>query len=150
MKYCYQCDKATEWLAPDSRCGDCTRLTPEEVQGTASPFSWGFTGCQASREELLNYVGKGWWPLVNQLLDDLLELGWDGAVYQVKEKFGGLRFYIGEGSDEIHERIQQAEDESYSVCKVTGKPGKLRSDLGWMRTLCDEEYEKVKKEKYDV
>ena len=143
MKHCYQCDKATEWLAPDSRCGECTRLTPEEVQGTVSPFSWGFTGNPASREELLNCVGSGWMPLVNQLLDDLLELGWDGAVYQVKEKFGGLRFYIGAGSDEIHERIQQAEDESYRVCEVTGKPGKLRSDLGWIRTLCDEEYEKV-------
>ena len=143
MKYCYQCDKATTWLAPDSRCGECTRLTPEEVQGTVSPFSWGFSGESASREELLNCVGSGWMPLVNQLLDDLLELGWDGAVYDVKEKFGGLRFYIGAGSDEIHERIQQAEDESYSVCEVTGKPGKLRSDLGWMRTLCDEEYEKV-------
>lgn len=133
MKYCYQCDKATE-----------------EVQGTASPFSWGFTGNPALREDILNCVGRGWRPLVNQLLDDLLELGWDGVVYQVKEKFGGLRFDISYGSDEIHERIQQAEDESFSVCEVTGKPGKLRSDLDWIRTLCNEEYEKVKKEKYDV
>lgn len=148
MKHCYQCDKATKWLAPDSRCGDCTRLTPEEVQGTVSPFSWGFSGEPASREELLNYVGTGWMPLVNRLLDDLLELGWDGKVYQVKEKLGGLRFYIGAGSDEVHERIHQAEDESYSVCEVTGKPGKLRPDLGWMRTLCDEEYEKVKDKNY--
>lgn len=30
---CYQCDKAVEWLAPDSRCGDCTRMTVEEVSG---------------------------------------------------------------------------------------------------------------------
>ncbi len=30
---CYQCDKPTEWLAPDSRCGDCTRMTVEEVSG---------------------------------------------------------------------------------------------------------------------
>ena len=150
MKYCYQCDKATEGLAPDSRCVDCTRLTPEEVQGTVSPFSWGFTGRPVLREELPNCVGRGWWPLINQLLDDLLELGWDGVVFQVKEKFGGLRFYIGAGSDEIHERIQQAEDESYKVCEVTGKPGKLRSDLYWMHTLCDEEYEKTKKEQNDV
>ena len=106
---------------------------------------WGFSGEKATREEILNCVGKGWHQLVNRLLDDLLELGWNGVVLQVKEKFGGLRFYIGEGSDEVHERIQQAEDESYSVCDVTGKPGKLRSDLYWMRTLCDEEYEKRKK-----
>jgi hypothetical protein len=32
-KYCYQCDKETEWLAPDSRCGDCTRFTPDEIRG---------------------------------------------------------------------------------------------------------------------
>lgn len=145
MKYCYQCDKATEWLAPDSRCGDCTRLTPEEVQGVASPFSWDFTGEPATLEDILSGIGKGWHSLVRKLIDDLLKMGWGGEVYQVKEKFGGLRFYIGAGSDEIHERIQQAEDKSYSVCEVTGKPGKLRSDLGWVRTLCDEEYEKVKK-----
>lgn len=30
---CYQCDKPTEWLASDSRCGDCTRMTVEEVSG---------------------------------------------------------------------------------------------------------------------
>jgi len=30
---CYQCDEETHWLAPDSRCSHCTRLTPEEIQG---------------------------------------------------------------------------------------------------------------------
>lgn len=33
MKTCYQCEEETEWLAPDSRCGQCTRLTPEQVKG---------------------------------------------------------------------------------------------------------------------
>jgi hypothetical protein len=33
IKKCYQCDRATLWLAPDSRCRNCTRLTPEEVKG---------------------------------------------------------------------------------------------------------------------
>lgn len=32
---CYQCDRPTAYLFPDSRCGDCTRLTPEEVAGGA-------------------------------------------------------------------------------------------------------------------
>ena len=32
-KSCYQCDKEVNWLAPDSRCGDCTRWTPEQVRG---------------------------------------------------------------------------------------------------------------------
>jgi hypothetical protein len=33
VKECYQCGKEVHWLAPDSRCGDCTRLTPEQVRG---------------------------------------------------------------------------------------------------------------------
>lgn len=36
-------------------------------------------------------------------------------------------------------------DKDYlALCEVTGKPGKLREDLGWIRTLCDEEYNKIK------
>lgn len=30
---CYQCEEEVEWLAPDSRCGDCTGYTPEEIRG---------------------------------------------------------------------------------------------------------------------
>ena len=33
MLVCYQCDKETIWLAPDSRCGDCTSYIPTEVRG---------------------------------------------------------------------------------------------------------------------
>jgi len=29
--FCYQCHKNAVWLAPDSRCGECTRYTPDEV-----------------------------------------------------------------------------------------------------------------------
>jgi hypothetical protein len=32
-KTCYQCEKRVNWLAPDSRCGDCTGYTPDEIQG---------------------------------------------------------------------------------------------------------------------
>lgn len=33
LKTCYQCNRPVTWLAPDSRCVDCTRLTPDEVGG---------------------------------------------------------------------------------------------------------------------
>ncbi len=33
LKECYQCEQPTTWLAPDSRCGKCTRYTPEEIRG---------------------------------------------------------------------------------------------------------------------
>jgi len=89
-------------------------------------------------------VDQGWYPLIKELIDDLIKLGWNKQVCQVKEKFGGLRFYINEGSDEIYKRITQAENDSYKICEITGKPGELRNDIGWYTTLCDEEYEKRK------
>jgi hypothetical protein len=88
-------------------------------------------------------VGLGWFPLIKDLITDLIELGWDKEVCQVKEKFGGLRFYINAATSEAHKRISQTEIESMSICEVTGKPGKLRTDIGWYRTLCDEEYNKI-------
>lgn len=30
-KTCYQCEKEVAWLAPDSRCGDCTGYTPDTI-----------------------------------------------------------------------------------------------------------------------
>ena len=89
-------------------------------------------------------VNEGWYPLIKELIEDLIQLGWNKQVCQVKEKFGGLRFYINEGSNEIHNRISKAEKDSYEICEVTGKPGKLRTDIGWYTTLCEEEYEKLK------
>jgi hypothetical protein len=86
---------------------------------------------------------SGWYQIIKDLIVDLIELGWNKEICQVKEKFGGLRFYINEGSDEMHARISKAEDLSYETCEVTGKPGQLRTDIGWYTTLCEEEYQKI-------
>jgi hypothetical protein len=32
-KFCYQCDAEVIWLAPDSRCWKCTRVSPEDAEG---------------------------------------------------------------------------------------------------------------------
>ena len=86
---------------------------------------------------IIRAVGPGWGHLICRLIRDLFALGWNGEVHQVKEKFGGLRFYIGAGSDEIFQRIDKAEEESYQICEECGKPGKLR-DRSWIKTLCEE------------
>jgi len=91
-------------------------------------------------------VKKGWFPIIKSLIEDLIKLGWNKETTQVKEKFGGLRFYINAGSDEIHQRILQAEKESYETCEECGKSGELRKDIGWYSTLCDEHYNIKKNE----
>lgn len=82
-------------------------------------------------------VGPGWGDILKRLIEDLFELGWDGHVLQVKEKFGGLRFYVGSGSEAIHARIGDAESESNRTCEQCGAPGKVQGKF-WLKTLCDE------------
>jgi len=58
------------------------------------------------------------------------------TIVQVKEKFGGLRFYVDGGSQEVENYITFAEAMASQTCEVCGSPGERRSG-GWIRTLCD-------------
>ncbi len=55
---------------------------------------------------------------------------------QVKEKFGGLRFYVNNSDDYVNGAITLAESMSYRTCESCGDKGHRRSG-GWIRTLCD-------------
>jgi hypothetical protein len=55
---------------------------------------------------------------------------------QVKEKFGGLRFYVQAATDKHYNYISFAESMSYRTCEECGSPGKTYTD-GWHRTMCD-------------
>lgn len=56
---------------------------------------------------------------------------------QIKEKFGGLRFYCNGGDEFTEGLIQMAEIMADCTCEVCGKPGSARNS-GWIKTLCDE------------
>ena len=86
-------------------------------------------------------VQVGWYPLIKNLINELINLGWDKQVTQVKEKFGGLRFYINGGSDEMYNKITETEKLSHETCELCGKKGELRTKIRWFTTLCDEHYE---------
>lgn len=99
-------------------------------------------------------IGEGWIDLVYDLTVELAEKYPDFKITQIKEKFGGLRYYVegyfldfeGQSLAEstMYKMIANAEKKSRNTCEVTGKPGKVRDDLGWIITLSDEEYEKAK------
>jgi hypothetical protein len=101
--------------------------------------------------------GEGWKHLYQPLLD--LAGLYGATVLQVKEKFGGLRFYFAGGSnyDGLQMLVDAAEMKSYHVCEDCGEDGwewdptipktdprygesrskaRLRKG-GWLRTLCD-------------
>lgn len=57
---------------------------------------------------------------------------------QVKEKFGGLRFYISHNDEYCRGLIHMAESMSLRICEYCGKPGEIKKGGGyWIRTLCD-------------
>ena len=58
------------------------------------------------------------------------------VAVQVKEKFGGLRFYVQAATDKHYNYISFAESMSYRTCEECGAPGKTYTD-GWHKTLCD-------------
>jgi hypothetical protein len=91
-------------------------------------------------------VGAGWWPIIESLCANIqAHTDWrekqgkpvpQVTVEQIKEKFGGLRFYYRGGDDYILGLIQMAESWAAHSCETCGAPGKRRGG-GWIRTLCD-------------
>jgi hypothetical protein len=93
--------------------------------------------------QVAKMVGEGWTPLLEDLMVKLFRLGWGGGLDQVKEKYGGLRFYfINDCKGEVAQLIAEdlvhyAENKSCEICDTCGKWGKLRGK-GWIYAACKE------------
>ena len=70
------------------------------------------------------------------------------VAIQVKEKFGGLRFYYSGGSDFTNGVINMAEAMSYITCEFCGQKGSQRNE-GWIITLCDQHFQERQEKKKD-
>ena len=87
----------------------------------------------------------GWAKIIREIHAKLYYLDEDYAIEQIKEKFGGLRYYYfiqGDNKDPIVDEIAndvviEGERKSYNCCEVCGDFGWPRSN-GWVKTLCDE------------
>lgn len=81
----------------------------------------------------------GWENLVRHLIEDLIELGWDKDLHQVKEKFGGLRFYVGETTEQMQDMINMAESRSFEICQKCGSDTGVQQAMGyWIGYYCKE------------
>tara|TARA_R110001592_G_C13151610_1_gene748203 strand:+ start:1736 stop:2194 length:459 start_codon:yes stop_codon:yes gene_type:complete len=68
-------------------------------------------------------------------------------VTQVKEKFGGLRFYVDCNDDYIDGLISLAEGMSYNTCSECGEKSSNQVKRGWIYTLCSPCRNKMTNEK---
>jgi hypothetical protein len=90
-------------------------------------------------------IGDGWYKLVYELVrdirvNDLKKGDWITKATQVKEKFGGLRFYVTGTSDKNWTLIRSAEEKSYATCEQTGSEVEVGTwKHRWMQTLCRKE-----------
>jgi hypothetical protein len=69
---------------------------------------------------------------------------------QVKEKFGGLRFYYHGGDEFISGLVSMAEGLAEKTCEECGSPGD-QNNIGWVRTLCKscrDSYDKIRSERW--
>lgn len=81
-------------------------------------------------------IEVGWVPIICDLADAILKTGKPIVVGQVKEKFGGLRFYYFPYSEETEALVKIAEQRCWVTCELCGEPGSLRPK-GWHKVLCE-------------
>ncbi|MBK26098.1 MAG: hypothetical protein CME70_19025 [Halobacteriovorax sp.] len=104
-------------------------------------------------------TGDGWYNILNVLCTNIQQhIDWNNCTgkyedqkqkfkcnrepipqveaVQVKEKYGGLRFYYHGGDDRTSGMIAMAEAMSDYTCEECGAPGK-QNTKGWIRTLCN-------------
>jgi len=101
------------------------------------------------------FPGDGWYNIIDSLCATIKNREYNlklnkkeflpVVATQVKEKYGGLRFYYTGGDDYIDGAVAFAEYMSEVTCEVCGKPGKQRGH-NWMYTACDEHIREEDKE----
>ena len=107
----------SEWLGAKSRYEFIKDKVGQKMQGGSGDI-----------------ITQGEIDLRKQIMDE--EASKVPVAVQVKEKFGGLRFYVQAATDKHYQFISFAESMSYRTCETCGAPGKTYTD-GWHTTLCD-------------
>jgi len=144
-----ECDQCGE------HCLEC-RCIHKEIQNTRQDLY------SSLAKEYANLYGKycffecgpGWYYILRELsqkityhLKERVDRGRDQEtdeplVCQVKEKYGGLRYYVNSTFDEVYDMIAAAERESLRTCEECGESGKQYSRNRWVILRCKECWEK--------
>jgi hypothetical protein len=127
------------------------KIINEEWEAILAKYPLLFTG-----QNIGLGAGVGWWPALENCMIEITGIlntyqGLKFNVVQIKEKFGGLRFYYdmhrsngstitdelkAEAYELVAKAVGRAEHAADNACEVCGQPG-TRRDGGWIRTLCD-------------
>jgi len=89
-------------------------------------------------ENMYKSIQEGWLPIARKLHHELLKIAPDYKIFQIKEKFGGLRYYTDGSIGEEGERlIAEAERECSKTCEFCGSTDEVATaGPSWIKTLC--------------
>lgn len=119
------------------------RMNEQNTQKLFQDFPTFFRPEKGPQQTLMCFgfeCDDGWFNLIYKLCEDIRDLnppeGFE--VIQVKEKFGGLRFYADNTTKEIYDRINEAEAKSEVTCESCGadNPDGIQSYRGWYSSFC--------------
>ncbi len=97
---------------------------------------------QGYKETWLDYMPIGWCKAFGlQICREIQEVIdrdhiTDYSISQVKEKFGGLRWYDSGGNQAIQDIISKYEKLSMQICMICGRPAEYIT-TGWIGCYCD-------------
>lgn len=82
---------------------------------------------------------EGWWQLISLCDKELADIDPDYTIFQVKEKFGGLRYYYSPSSPtmakEMNAVVAKFEHMCSMTCEKTGRHGYLMKKGFLYKTL---------------
>jgi len=125
---------------------------PTEEDFKQFPFLFEPTGREEQPLQFVSLdIGKGWYTLVYTLCGAIKE--YLGTVrdedfvknfyaIRIKQKFGGLRFYVSRSDKVIYNMVREAEEASWEMCEECGRFGVPRP-LSYIETLCQKHYFRV-------
>lgn len=90
------------------------------------------------------YCGEGWWKIVAACDSQLAKIDPEYTVFQIKEKFGGLRFYYSPSNPDnlatMRKIVSEFEKICWMTCEISGRHGYLMINSSGRRRVLAEEY----------
>lgn len=80
---------------------------------------------------------SGWAQLLDALHDELVVAYPEYKIYNIKDKFGGIRISVGNVADEGQDIVMKYENRSCKTCETCGEPATRRTIKNWIYVRCD-------------
>lgn len=140
--------KQDDWQVDDGTYGGDNDRFPEviidRIRKSYAAQGWAISWAEVQNDHKTMGpgcgIGKGWLKVILELDEKLAYLDSLYQIHQIKEKFGGLRFYfdtkqVGQVRDKMYDLVNEAEHKCEHLCEVCGEEGTIEG-LRWLSCRC--------------